>query len=93
MRTLLLSTFTALQVGDVLSTNRFLATGRGVEGNPLVSAIMEVLGQYWWIPKWALVVAFVAFMTSRSADRRVTVPALAILNALYLYVVVNNYSL
>lgn len=93
MKTFLLSTFVALQAGDVMSTNRFLANGTAVEGNPLVSAMMHVMGEYWWIPKWALCIAFVALLGGRVADRRVTVPALIVLNAIYLTVVVNNLML
>jgi len=49
----------ALQVADVLTTNRVLARG-GREVNPLMALAMRRLGRLWWVPKAGLVGGAVA---------------------------------
>jgi hypothetical protein len=60
-RTILLSAFGALQIADVITTQRVLDKG-GWEGNPLQVLAMSLLGSYWPIPKLALMVACMVCM-------------------------------
>jgi hypothetical protein len=57
----LLVAFGALQIADVVTTNRVIDNG-GWEANPLWALAMVLLGSYWAIPKLALVAGCVAWM-------------------------------
>lgn len=57
----LLVAFGALEVADVITTNRVIYNG-GWEANPLWVLAMTLLGTYWAIPKLALVAVCVAWM-------------------------------
>jgi hypothetical protein len=83
----LIVAFVALQGLDVISTMYFLHTGRGVESNPLIVLCMVHLGAWWFVPKMALVLATVPVL-ARGHTRYV-----AGMNALYTYVVINNFML
>lgn len=53
VRWLLLALFAALQVLDILTTNRGLAAAGVRELNPLMAALQAHLGSAWWLPKAA----------------------------------------
>ena len=57
----LLGAFGALQIADVISTERVLDNG-GWEANPLWVLAIGLLGTYWPIPKLALMAACMACM-------------------------------
>jgi hypothetical protein len=83
----LIAAFVALQGLDVISTMYFLHTGRGVEGNPLIALCMVHLGAWWFVPKMALVLSTVPVLA------RARPGYVAGMNALYTYVVINNFML
>lgn len=58
---ILLAAFGALQIADVVTTNRVLQNG-GWEGNPLWNWAMSLFGSYWPIPKLILMAVCLAFM-------------------------------
>jgi Domain of unknown function (DUF5658) len=60
-KTTLLAAFGALQIADVVTTERVLAHG-GWEGNPIGIFAMALLGTYWPIPKLVLMAVCVACM-------------------------------
>ncbi len=78
----------ALQVLDVVSTNRVLRLG-GREANPFVIWIMRRLGPAWWWPKLALSAVPLALAVVY-ADPRIDV-VLAIIGATYFAVVTRNF--
>ena len=57
----LLTAFGALQIADVITTNRVLDNG-GWEANPFGVLAMALLGTYWPIPKLALMAVCLACM-------------------------------
>ena len=57
----LLAAFGALQIADVVTTNRVLDNG-GWEANPLAVLAMRLLGTYWWVPKVALMAVCMAWI-------------------------------
>jgi hypothetical protein len=61
LKAILLAAFGALQIADVITTNRVLANG-GWEANPLGVWAMAHLGNYWAIPKLALMAVCGAVM-------------------------------
>jgi hypothetical protein len=87
-KTILLATFGALQVADIITTKRVLAQG-GWEGNPLVSSAISLFGGYWPIPKLILMTICVAVMIRWSP--RYVAPFVALMalvvanNALWAY--------
>ena len=83
---ILAGTLVALQVPDILSTNAILARG-GRELNPVVRAFMR-LGRWWWLPKVA-VCAWAAWLIAAMGVVE-AVACLAVLNVIYLLVVVSN---
>lgn len=60
-KVILLAVFGALQIADVMTTQRVLAGG-GWEANPLGVLAMAHLGTYWPIPKLALMAACLVLM-------------------------------
>ncbi len=58
----LLAAFGALQIADVVTTNRVLHNG-GWEANPLGVWAMALLGNEWWILKLALMAVCAVVMT------------------------------
>lgn len=83
LRALLVAGFFALQIADVVTTKRVLASG-GWEGNPLALWAMASFGSYWPVPKLALM-ALCAMWMFRWTPRK-----LAPLVALMGVVVANN---
>ena len=57
----LLAAFAVLQVLDVVTTKQVLANG-GWEGNPIGVLAMTIFGNYWAIPKLALMALCAAVM-------------------------------
>ena len=55
LQRLLLILLAALQVADVLTTNRALAAPENWELNPIMAYTMAHWGAAWWLPKVALV--------------------------------------
>jgi hypothetical protein len=53
-RRVILFALFALEVADVLTTNRFLAGGNASEGNPFMAAMQQSFGTFWWAPKLAI---------------------------------------
>lgn len=83
--TLMLILFVALQVGDVLTTNKALATG-AKEANPIVKWLMDKIGDKWWVIKIPIIAIMFGVIYT---------PAWVILipiNILYIWVVWNNYK-
>ncbi len=68
---LLLVFFAALQIADVLTTNRALALPGRAEINPVMVEAMSQLGSAWWLPKVAIValVALAGLLASRRRSR------------------------
>ena len=60
-KVILLAVFGALQIADVMTTQRVLAGG-GWEANPLGVFAMSRLGTYWPVPKLALMAACLVLM-------------------------------
>jgi hypothetical protein len=83
LNAILLAGFSALQIADVVTTQRTLSK-RGWEANPLGVLAMAHLGNAWWIPKLALMAACAAVMI-RWKPRHVA-PFVALMSL----VVVNN---
>ena len=80
-RAALLVAFLLLQVADVLTTQRVLATG-GWEGNPAMVWTMAHFGPLWFVPKPAAMAGCAAAMRQWSLDRiRPFVAAMAIVVA------------
>jgi hypothetical protein len=75
-KAILLAVFAALQVADVISTNRVLAHG-GWEANPITIASQVHLGSLWWTPKVALMGVCTLAMTRWPL--RYVVPAVALM--------------
>jgi Domain of unknown function (DUF5658) len=65
---LLLALFVALEILDILTTNRVLKIPGAFEANPLMAAFQTRLGPLWWLPK-AAVVAWAAFAAMRTRRR------------------------
>lgn len=86
MKTALILALVALQAIDVATTQAFLASGNGVEGNPIMALAMEHLGSYWWLTKIAVVAIAVPVLASPRTKLRY--PAAMV--ALYSFIVVNN---
>ncbi len=84
----LVSLLMALQVLDVVSTNRVLRFG-GREFNPIVAWIIRRTGRAWWLPKLA-VAAVPSGMAIVYANPHVDV-ALAGIAAAYVLVVSHNF--
>jgi hypothetical protein len=77
----------ALQVLDVLTTLRVVVAG-GAEINPVMSALMALLGPLWWIPK----VIFASCVAGYFATRpRVGWPAIVVV-ILCAVVALNNIA-
>ena len=87
MKAALLTALMAAQAGDVWTTNRFLASGHGIEVNPVWAALQASLGTYWWLPKMALAV-LLATLVARAGSRYIAA-ALAVSMA----IVINNLML
>lgn len=82
----------ALQVPDVLTTNKVISNG-GRELNPLVRWYMSKTGKWWWTLKLAAVppVAMVYwFYVSSQLPAWGALAALGAINVIYVYVLVNN---
>ena len=60
-KAILLAAFAVLQVLDVVTTKQVLANG-GWEGNPIGVLVMTIFGNYWAIPKLALMALCAAVM-------------------------------
>lgn len=83
---LLLAIFIALQVGDFYTTYTIIKTGKGHEANPILATLMAKFDM-------AGVLAF--FKIAAILAGILLMPywwALAVLDALYLWVVYNNYK-
>ncbi len=78
----------ALQVLDVISTNRVLRLG-GREFNPLVVWVMRRMGRAWWLPKLA-VATLISSLALALADPQLDA-VLAGIGALYVLVVGHNF--
>lgn len=65
---LILAVFVALEILDILTTNRVLKIPGAWEANPLVAAFQMRLGPLWWLPK-AAVVAWAAIAATRIRRR------------------------
>jgi hypothetical protein len=65
---LLLALFVALEIIDILTTNRGLESHGTWEANPLMAAFQVRLGALWWLPKAAMV-AWVALAATRTRRR------------------------
>src|SRR5215469_6020712 len=63
-----LALFLALQIADVLTTNRALTIPGVTEVNPVMAAFQARLGPAWWLPK-AMAVAWFAVAISLSRRR------------------------
>lgn len=87
MKRYLILAFVALQVLDIITTQHFLSTGRGVEGNPVVILLMAHLGTWWWVGKLAMVLPTVPVLV-RGRTRYA-----AIMTGLYAAVIVNNLTI
>jgi hypothetical protein len=79
------------QILDVISTNRALLSGAGVEANPLVAAVMAMMGSYWWLWKVALAgfFAYVALTLQEVGLRRLAL--ISALAKIYVVVIVSNF--
>ena len=77
----------ALEVLDVLTTLRVMATG-GYEMNPVVLTLIQVLGPAWWVPKVVSASFVAAYFATRS---RVSWPTITVL-ILCTIVVLNNIA-
>ncbi len=88
MKRTLVVAFVALQILDILSTFHFLNSGRGIEANPIVIALMGLGGPWWWVLKLAVTVGVVAPLLVIGRTRYA-----AIMVAWYAVVVVNNLVL
>jgi hypothetical protein len=84
---LLLAAFVALQILDVVTTLRFLDSGRGVEANPVMALAMLHLGAWWWIAKLAAALLTLPIL-ARGRIRYV-----AVMVAFYTVTVANNVLL
>jgi hypothetical protein len=51
----LLILFATLQLADIATTNRALASPGNYEVNPLMASLQAQLGAAWWLPKLAVV--------------------------------------
>jgi hypothetical protein len=60
-KAILLAAFSALQIADVITTERVLDNG-GWEANPFGVLAMALFGTYWPIPKLVLMTICMAFM-------------------------------
>jgi hypothetical protein len=76
-----------LEVLDVLTTIKVVAAG-GAELNPLMSALMGLLGPTWWVPKAILASCVAGYFGTR---RSVGWPAIVVA-ALCVVVVLNNVA-
>ncbi len=87
MKTLKLSliTFGSLQIADVVTTLHILAHPDGVELNPIVAALMNVAGDWWWLAKLASVGAVMVLFARARATR--TIAAVTVFSGL---VLINN---
>jgi Domain of unknown function (DUF5658) len=65
---LLLLLFVALEIDDVLTTNRVIRAHGTWEANPLMAAFQMRLGPLWWLPKAAMV-AWVALAATQTRRR------------------------
>jgi hypothetical protein len=86
MKTALILALVALQGLDVATTNAFLASGHGVEGNPIMALAMEYLGAHWWLIKLAVLAVAVPVLASHRTRLRYVVGMVA----LYSFIIVNN---
>jgi len=84
--TLLWLAFVGLQFADIVSTEYFLNTGRGVEGNPLVALTMSTIGVWWIIPKIIVTLGCAAILVKRPL-------VLTAMTILYGFVVLSNLML
>jgi hypothetical protein len=75
----------ALEVLDVLTTIKVVAAG-GAELNPLMSALMGLLGPAWWIPKAIFASCVAGYFGTRPS---VSWPVVVV-TALCTIVVLNN---
>jgi hypothetical protein len=83
---LLFGVFVALQCGDFYTTYKIIKTGKGYEANPLVAKAIKELGLevgLGFVKVFCIVIGFFLMPYWH---------ALAVLNALYLWVVFNNYK-
>lgn len=56
-KTILVALVAIYQVLDVVTTNKAIRLGAGVEGNPVMAFFMERLGHLWWVVKPVAVAA------------------------------------
>ena len=80
----------ALNVLDAVSTSRALAAG-AVETNPLQAWLQAHLRAFWWAPKMAGILAFVALCVF-TGPLWYVLAALAAADALYTWVVYHNFT-
>lgn len=75
---------------DVISTNAFLNVGH-IEANPIIAAIQDQFGSFWFIPKLAVHVALAAFVLWLPSRRMIWNARAGI--AAYLVIVFSNFQL
>lgn len=83
VKTTLLAAAAAFQVGDVLTTNHFLAMGI-TEGNSVVAWVQACLGDAWVVPKLimaALVILVLSY--AKTAKPAFVFAALGLLTVVY----------
>lgn len=81
--------FLALNVADIILTNKILAQG-GRERNSFIAKMQDKLGSIWWLSKVVLCgfTLFVAWWL----DGFYGIILLIVVNAIYAYVVWNNWK-
>jgi len=77
---------------DYVSTALVISKGRGHEANPVMVFLMGLLGKYWWVSKLVIVLPISAIMLFYAPVVQ-AVLGVAFLDAIFAYVVVNNYKI
>ena len=83
---ILLAVFIALQAGDFYTTYTIIKTGKGHEANPIIATLMAKLDMAGVLAFFKLGAILIAVMLMDYWY------ALAVLDALYIWVVYNNYK-
>jgi len=84
----LIALLIALQLADVVTTNRGLEHSGIWEANPLVALSMTSLGAFWWAP---LKISFVCYVLLAAPRIRWTWP-LGLVSGIFLVIVGNNLA-
>lgn len=80
----------ALQIADVVSTNRVIAGG-GREDNPAMAWVMDKFGRAWWVGKLSIA-ALIGFILYGMGPTWFGWSGVAVIGAAYAWVVNHNLA-